>query len=1224
MKYLFCYLGILCIMVGASVNAFAQTFYPVADTFVFEDTPTDTYGSTSPLYAAYWGASGDLLANALIKFDLSSIPSNATVTGARMYIYVTAFHAIAPGYNMMVDIYETTSSWTEANTNWNNKPSYIDDRWDSFIIDAANTWWASDTEDELIPLVQSWVNQSHVNYGVTLTVGESAYNLYAYFSSREATNYRPHLDVTWTTPSVPQKATNPSPANGAIDVSINPSLSWSNGGGATSYNVYLGTNNPPTNIMNGTNQSGTTCNLGMLAYGTTYYWRIDSVNSAGTTTGDLWQFTTVPQPTVATPTFNPDAGPYTGTQNVTVSCSLADATIHYTTNGIDPTESDPTIASGGTVQVDHSFTLKAKAWKGGYLASDVKSATYTINPATATISGWISFCNMAGTALDGRKDIIPHEVTISIWEDEAYQAPTHHWPAILKNVYPKSNPNQLSEFQYSIDVTDLDLQPNIEYTIELSVFSGVDSKKLRFKMIDTPTGLVGDIPGDAFTNQVNFRLTYEDNRHPNRWVRGSRPRGFTYAIANNFTTQQRNAIQRAMNKWNDTGYTDINEWPWVLADVKIYFDKTCAQLHPKDLPHGLATPLGAGFWRVDFATDIAWSVQSYLGYTGVTWQNREAGTDEVLENVAMHEIGHVLGLKDVEDTSETRKWSIMTYGGAILWPGWADVVSLIKMNSILTITGYCPIDLEITDSFGKIVSKTVNQIPGATYTEEDIDGDGDIDDQINIPDPNTGGYSITVIPNPGANPADPVTLTIEDHGEITILLDEVPVADLPTEPIIQYVDRTPPQLVVSADPNVLRPANGQMEPITATVSAWDSDPNMSVALSSITSSELDDANYVTGADFGTLDQSFSLRASSSTTDPNGKTYIITYAATDSTGNVSYASVTVNVPGIGSPDLNKDKKVDLIDFSIFAEYWLGAGCTGPSWCSGADIDRSANVGIEDLAILMGHWLDEFANEPAGIVWVSINDSGAGMKDENGNPISHGGFTGQMSKYETTNAQYCQFLNAALASGDVTVNGSTVYGASGTNSGADFVGQIYYNLAGPGYTYDNATNGGAARIHYNGSSFTVDPGFENHPVTFVSWYGATAFCNYYGYGLPTEWEWQAVADFDGTFNYGCGVTISNSIANYYGSTHPDGTTAVGAFGTYGYGVCDLAGNVWEWTSSIYDGSNRVIRVGGWDSHDNYCTVSWRDWGSPDYSAASVCAAMLSQAVWSGSPSTTPAQE
>ena len=209
-------------------------------------------------------------------------------------------------------------------------------------------------------------------------------------------------------------------------------------------------------------------------------------------------------------------------------------------------------------------------------------------------------------------------------------------------------------------------------------------------------------------------------------------------------------------------------------------------------------------------------------------------------------------------------------------------------------------------------------------------------------------------------------------------------------------------------------------------------------------------------------------------------------------------------------------------------------------------------------------------PNGMVWVSIIDPGVS---------GHEGFDGQMSKYETTNAQYCQFLNAALASGDIMIHNSRVLGASGSNSGADFIERLYYNLAGPGDDY-----GGAARINYTGSSFTVDSGFANHPVTYVSWYGATAFCNYYSYRLPTKWEWQAVADYDGSFIYGCGTTIDNYMANYRGSTNPAGTTVVGAFGTYGYGLCDMAGNVCEWTST-----DSIVRGDAWNFFYP-CTVSW----------------------------------
>jgi len=211
------------------------------------------------------------------------------------------------------------------------------------------------------------------------------------------------------------------------------------------------------------------------------------------------------------------------------------------------------------------------------------------------------------------------------------------------------------------------------------------------------------------------------------------------------------------------------------------------------------------------------------------------------------------------------------------------------------------------------------------------------------------------------------------------------------------------------------------------------------------------------------------------------------------------------------------------------------------------------------------------------------------------INDPGFNGQMSKYEVTNAQYCDFLNAALASGDITIDGNDVIGASGSNSGEDYAGQRYYRCDGSGYTGYGATDGGASRIHYNEGVFNVDDGFGNHPVTYVSWYGAMAFANYYGYYLPAEDQWQAVADYDGTYIYGCGQTIDPGIANYRDSEHPDGTTPVGRFGIYGYGMSDIAGSVWEWTSSSLD-TSRIFRGGGMGSIDSDCDVSIRGDGIP----------------------------
>ena len=64
------------------------------------------------------------------------------------------------------------------------------------------------------------------------------------------------------------------------------------GGRASSYDVYFGTDSTPDAGEFQGNQTGLAFDLGTLGAGTTYYWRIDSVNATGTTTGSVWSFTT--------------------------------------------------------------------------------------------------------------------------------------------------------------------------------------------------------------------------------------------------------------------------------------------------------------------------------------------------------------------------------------------------------------------------------------------------------------------------------------------------------------------------------------------------------------------------------------------------------------------------------------------------------------------------------------------------------------------------------------------------------------------------------------------------------------------------------------------------------------------------------------------------------------------------------------------------------------------
>ena len=90
---------------------------------------------------------------------------------------------------------------------------------------------------------------------------------------------------------------------------------------------------------------------------------------------------------VAKPRLAPGGGTYTTRVSVTVASDTPDAAIHYTLNGDDPTEDDPTIASGATLTVDRSEVVKTRAWKSGLSPSPVSRSDYLVTGAVAA-GGW--------------------------------------------------------------------------------------------------------------------------------------------------------------------------------------------------------------------------------------------------------------------------------------------------------------------------------------------------------------------------------------------------------------------------------------------------------------------------------------------------------------------------------------------------------------------------------------------------------------------------------------------------------------------------------------------------------------------------------------------------------------------------------------------------------------------------------------------------------------------
>jgi len=260
------------------------------------------------------------------------------------------------------------------------------------------------------------------------------------------------------------------------------------------------------------------------------------------------------------------------------------------------------------------------------------------------------------------------------------------------------------------------------------------------------------------------------------------------------------------------------------------------------------------------------------------------------------------------------------------------------------------------------------------------------------------------------------------------------------------------------------------------------------------------------------------------------------------------------------------------------------------------------------ILAAVGLAPLAASAVTIDWVAIGNPGNAADTPASNCFAAScgsvSYDYQISKYEVTNAQYAEFLNAKAASDPLSLYS--------TSMGSD------------------ATNGGITQSGVSGSfTYAVKAGFANKPVNYVSFYDSLRFSNWLNNGqgsastetgaytlfggtatpsngstvtrnagasifLTSEDEWYKADYYDAVstsyFDYPAGTNLATLCAAPTAAANSancgsqvGGVTIVGAYtgSASPYGTDDQGGNVWEWNEEIVGRGNRVFLGGSWNA-------------------------------------------
>ena len=172
------------------------TLYPVADTWVNDNLRTINYGTQTKLVVGSNECPGvefPDVGRALLRFDLSALPSGRVIESATLRLYV---RYLTTSESMMISMHRITSWWSETGVTWNSQPGHTSPYWTRNLGAWTGTW----AEWDATNLVRDWYGGAHSNYGLKLISTQETVCKQRVFDSRENV-HDAELVITYTFPT---------------------------------------------------------------------------------------------------------------------------------------------------------------------------------------------------------------------------------------------------------------------------------------------------------------------------------------------------------------------------------------------------------------------------------------------------------------------------------------------------------------------------------------------------------------------------------------------------------------------------------------------------------------------------------------------------------------------------------------------------------------------------------------------------------------------------------------------------------------------------------------------------------------------------------------------------------------------------------------------------------------------------------------------------------------